>query len=61
MIDHTGVNVSDFDRSRLFYAAALAPLGYELLREWQAHAEFGVRPKPDFWIGAGAVNDPALT
>jgi len=27
MLDHTGINVSDIARSRLFYAAALAPLG----------------------------------
>ena len=25
MIDHTGILVSDFDRSREFYARALAP------------------------------------
>lgn len=36
MIDHTGVNVSDFEASRAFYAAALAPLGYELLLEFDA-------------------------
>ena len=33
MIDHTGILVSDFDRSREFYARALAPLGYEILME----------------------------
>ena len=30
MLDHIGVNVSDFDSARDFYAAALAPLGYKL-------------------------------
>ena len=28
MIDHTGLLVSDLERSRRFYATALAPLGY---------------------------------
>ena len=28
VIDHTGLNVSDFGKSRAFYVAALAPLGY---------------------------------
>jgi len=34
MIDHTGVVVSDFERSKAFYARALAPIGYELLLEF---------------------------
>ena len=33
MLDHIGVNVSDFASSRDFYAAALAPLGYKLALE----------------------------
>ena len=31
MLDHLGVPVSDFERSKRFYAAALSPLGYELI------------------------------
>jgi catechol 2,3-dioxygenase-like lactoylglutathione lyase family enzyme len=60
MIDHTGVGVSDLARSKAFYVAALMPLGYALLMEWGQHAGLGVPPKPDFWIGAGKVNDPPL-
>jgi len=30
MIDHVGINVSDYERSKAFYVEALAPLGYEL-------------------------------
>ena len=60
MIDHTGVGVSDFARSKAFYAAALAPLGYAPLMEWGNFAGFGVPPKPDFWIGQGKVNDPPV-
>jgi hypothetical protein len=63
MIDHTGINVSNFEESKKFYVAALAPLGYELLKEFDAAvtsfgclAGFGVDGKPDFWIGEGQVN-----
>jgi len=31
MIDHTGVSVSSFARSKTFYERALAPLGYGLI------------------------------
>lgn len=56
MIDHIGVVVSDLDRSIAFYKKALAPLGYELLRNIEGFAAgFGVAPKPDFWIGKGEV------
>ncbi len=60
MIDHTGVGVSDFERSKAFYRAALSPLGYQVIMEWQQHAGLGVPPKPDFWIGAGTPNQPPL-
>ena len=33
MIDHTGFAVADYERSKAFYAKALAPLGYSLIRE----------------------------
>jgi catechol 2,3-dioxygenase-like lactoylglutathione lyase family enzyme len=32
MIDHIGLNISDFARSRAFYEAALAPLGIRTIR-----------------------------
>jgi catechol 2,3-dioxygenase-like lactoylglutathione lyase family enzyme len=51
MIDHTGLPVSDFEKSKRFYAAALAPLGYELMMEFDGAAGFGAGGKPDFWIG----------
>ena len=35
MIDHMTFRVSDIARSKVFYAAALAPLGYALLFEQQ--------------------------
>lgn len=67
MIDHTGITVSDLARSKAFYTAALAPIGYQLLLEFPAavtgHADvagFGEPPKPDFWLGSGTPNQPPL-
>jgi catechol 2,3-dioxygenase-like lactoylglutathione lyase family enzyme len=67
MLDHTGLNVSDFAKSRAFYEKALAPLGYTLLVEFASevtgstrYAGFGVPPKPDFWIGEGEANRPPI-
>ncbi|MDJ0790174.1 MAG: VOC family protein [Myxococcota bacterium] len=33
MFDHVGIHVSDLDASKLFYEAALVPLGFTLLQE----------------------------
>ncbi len=53
MIDHVGLPVSDFERSKAFYSAALAPLGYALVLEFPGAAGFGAGGKPDFWISSG--------
>ena len=53
MIDHVGLNVSDVARSKAFYAAALEPLGYEVIMEFDGAAGFGAKGKPDFWISEG--------
>jgi catechol 2,3-dioxygenase-like lactoylglutathione lyase family enzyme len=51
MIDHVGINVSDYERSKSFYGKALAPLGYTLLMEpMDGIGGFGKDGKPDFWI-----------
>ena len=55
MLDHLGIAVSDLDRSKAFYAKALAPLGYTLMMEFPGVAGFGVPPKPDFWISGGGT------
>lgn len=61
MIDHTGVNVGDFEASRRFYTTALAPLRYELLLElYDTVAGFGEQGKPDFWIAQGEPNTPRV-
>jgi len=60
VIDHTGLTVADVARSKAFYRAALGPLGYALIMEWEQYAGFGVPPKPDFWIGQGKPNVPPI-
>jgi catechol 2,3-dioxygenase-like lactoylglutathione lyase family enzyme len=67
MIDHTGINISDFENSKEFYTKALAPLGYQLLKEFNASVTgfislvgFGIDGKPDFWITQGEVNTPRI-
>ena len=66
MIDHTGVSVRDFARSKAFYAGALAPLGYEVILEFPAAtghsgmAGMGTPPKPDFWVIGGEPNVPPV-
>jgi catechol 2,3-dioxygenase-like lactoylglutathione lyase family enzyme len=51
MLDHIGLNVSDYDRSRAFYERALAPLGFSLLMEPAPRiGGLGRDGKPWFWI-----------
>ena len=52
MFDHVGVTVSDLERARRFYAAALGPLGITALMEFEGVVAFG-RDRPQFWISAG--------
>ncbi|MCA1829034.1 MAG: VOC family protein [Myxococcales bacterium] len=50
MIDHMTVRVRDYAKSKAFYLAALKPLGYEMIMEWEGFVGLGVKGKPDFWI-----------
>jgi catechol 2,3-dioxygenase-like lactoylglutathione lyase family enzyme len=50
VIDHLTVKVTDYARSKPFYAGALAPLGYVPQMEFPSGAGFGVPGKPDLWI-----------
>ncbi|MCA0199657.1 MAG: VOC family protein [Proteobacteria bacterium] len=61
MIDHTGVVVTDFIKSKAWYEAALAPIGYACLMQLPPEvageakiAGFGetATQKPDFWVTA---------
>jgi catechol 2,3-dioxygenase-like lactoylglutathione lyase family enzyme len=54
VLDHIGINVSSYPRSRAFYEKALAPLGITCVMEYGTFCGFGRDGKPDFWIGEGA-------
>ena len=59
MIDHVSVQVGDYARSKDFYVAALEPLGYELLRDFESRVGgFGRDGKPSFWIREGEPSGP---
>jgi len=52
MLDHLGLDVTDYERSKAFYEKALAPLGIKLIMEpIPGVGGFGDAGKPYFWIG----------
>ncbi len=57
MIDHVSIKVSDLGRSRAFYEAALAPLGYRVVMDLGSVVGMGTGGDaiPDFWLGQGTV------
>lgn len=56
MVDHIGVWVADYEKSKTFYTRVLAPLGASMLREYEGHCGFGTRGKPTLWIGSGRAS-----
>lgn len=60
MIDHIGIDVSDYRRARQFYSAALAPLGYQLSAEYGETAGFGADGNAEFWISQGQATKPIV-
>ncbi len=55
MIDHLTLTVRDLARSRSFYDAALAPLGYAVRMEFEGVLGLGLPGKPAFWLKQGEV------
>jgi catechol 2,3-dioxygenase-like lactoylglutathione lyase family enzyme len=53
MIDHIGIRVSDLRASTAFYRAALEPLGYEVLMDFEFGVGLGQDGKPDLWLYPG--------
>ena len=53
MLDHISLRVADYERSKRFYAAALAPLGFTLAMESDSGAGFRRDAIPFFWIKQG--------
>ena len=50
MIAHTTLHVSDYQKSKAFYAQALAPLGYSNIMEDGEAAGFHDGANTDLWI-----------
>ncbi len=66
-IDHIGLSVSDYERSKEFYLAALKPLRVGVVMEFPygtigpfASAGLGADGKPFFWISTGDKMVPHL-
>jgi catechol 2,3-dioxygenase-like lactoylglutathione lyase family enzyme len=64
MLDHVSIRVANYARSKEFYQAALAPLGYTLAMEGGSGAGFRKGYIPDFWVKQGesrtvGTTDPA--
>lgn len=49
MLDHLTLKVSDLDKAKAFYTAALQPLGYGVMMEFAEYAGLGAG-KPDLWL-----------
>jgi catechol 2,3-dioxygenase-like lactoylglutathione lyase family enzyme len=67
MINHTGINVTDLARSRVFYGAILIPLGAALKLDLgtamgfgPAEAQRGDDPGGTFWISQGTPHEPPI-
>ena len=55
MLDHINLRVTDYARSKEFYTAALAPLGYVLAMEAESGAGFRKGTIPSFWVKQGEL------
>ncbi len=60
MIDHAVLRVQDLPTSRRFYVAALAPLGYRVLKEFPGFVGLGAGDKTDLWIGQAEPRTAAV-
>ena len=50
-IDHIGIGISNYEKSKAFYSACLAPLGLRLVIEIEGWAGFGRGERAQFWFG----------
>lgn len=55
IIDHIGLSISNYERSRAFYSKVLAPLGIGLIMEHAGWAGYGRDGKPELWFGESEV------
>ena len=55
IVDHVGIAVSDYEKSKNFYLTILTPFGIEPITEHEGWIGFGKNSKPEFWLGPGKV------
>lgn len=58
MIDHFGINCSDFEASARFYDAVLGVLGYGRQMDVGLAIGYGTEGHPDFWITRWRGDEP---
>ncbi len=58
MLGHIGVYVEDIEKAKVFYPAALKPLGYELLSDFPEWSVIGLGAggNSDLWISQREAN-----
>lgn len=58
MLDHIGTYVQDIEKAKVFYSAALKPLGYTLISEFPEWSVIGLGTdgKADFWVAQREAN-----
>ncbi|MGV0780697.1 VOC family protein [Mycolicibacterium sp. XJ775] len=57
MIDHFGINCTDWVKSKEFYDSVLGVLGYSRQLDYQVAIGYGSEGKPDFWIADASAGD----
>lgn len=66
MIDHSGISVDNFERSKIFYEKALAPLKAKLLAMIPMEHTGGEKvggfgqDRPTFWLNEGGAQKPPV-
>jgi catechol 2,3-dioxygenase-like lactoylglutathione lyase family enzyme len=59
MLDHIAIAVADLTRSKPFFIAALAPLGYRVIFDLTDAVGMGSEEYPAFWIDRGQPRGPS--
>jgi catechol 2,3-dioxygenase-like lactoylglutathione lyase family enzyme len=57
MLDHLSIQCADVATSAAFYDAVLATIGGERILQFGDVIDYGVPPKPDFWIGPATTGE----
>ncbi|CRZ16372.1 VOC family protein [Mycolicibacterium neworleansense] len=57
MIDHFGINCTDFTKASQFYDTVLGVLGYSRQMDYGVAIGYGTDGHPDFWIADASAGD----